>query len=72
MRNMTIVRTRLKAALAIAVFTFSAPLLAQDRVTTVIAQARTALGGEQKLTAVKAISAVVFSVSVGYRDSTFR
>ena len=57
MRNLTIVRTRLKTALALAAFTMSAPLLAQDRVTTVIAQARTALGGEQRLTAVKAISA---------------
>lgn len=34
-----------------------APLLAQDRAATLIAQVRTALGGEQKLSAVKAISA---------------
>jgi hypothetical protein len=34
-----------------------APLLAQDRVATLIAQVRTALGGEQKLAAVKSISA---------------
>ena len=33
------------------------PLLAQDRVATVLTQVRTALGGEQKLAAVKAISA---------------
>jgi hypothetical protein len=34
-----------------------APLLAQDRVAAVLTQVRTALGGEQKLAAVKAISA---------------
>ena len=34
-----------------------APLLAQDRVATVLTQVRTALGGEQKLAAVKTISA---------------
>ena len=33
-----------------------APLLAQDRVATVLAQVRSALGGEQKLAAVKALS----------------
>ena len=34
-----------------------APLLAQDRVATVLTQVRTALGGEQRLAAVKALSA---------------
>ena len=34
-----------------------APLAAQDRVATVLTQVRTALGGEQKLAAVKAVSA---------------
>ena len=34
-----------------------APLMAQDRVATVLTQVRTALGGEQRLAAVKALSA---------------
>ena len=57
MRNMTMVRMLLKTTLAAAVCTTITPLLAQDRVTTVIGQVRTALGGEQQLAGVKAISA---------------
>ena len=34
-----------------------APLLAQDRVATLLTQVRTALGGEERLAAVKALSA---------------
>ena len=47
----------MKTMLAIAVVTTFASLLAQDRVATLVTQVRTALGGEQKLAAVKAISA---------------
>ena len=67
MRNMTVVRILLGTVLAIAAVAavtrvnvdrvWVAPLLAQDRVATLITQVRTALGGEQKLAAVKAISA---------------
>ena len=67
MRNMTVVRLLMKTVLAIAAVAavtlvnvdrvWVAPLLAQDRVATLITQVRTALGGEQKLAAVKAMSA---------------
>jgi hypothetical protein len=56
--------TKLAVAAAVAVATvvnldrvWIAPLLAQDRAATLLTQVRTALGGEQKLAAVKAISA---------------
>lgn len=67
MRNMTLVRIRMKTVLAIAAVAAVtlmtvdrvgvAPLMAQDRVATVLTQVRVALGGEQKLAAVKALSA---------------
>lgn len=57
MRNMTMVRMLLKTTLAAAVCTTITPLLAQDRATTMIGQVRAALGGQQKLAGVKAISA---------------
>jgi hypothetical protein len=57
-------KTRLAVAAAVALVTLVGvnrvsvtPLLAQDRVATVLTQVRTALGGEPKLAAVKAMSA---------------
>ena len=47
-----------------------APIAADDRAAVVLTQVRTALGGEQKLTAVKAISAdATFRRAVGTRTS---